>query len=387
MSDFSTNCVHISDEKIRKQLKDRYGAVCHPIYQSATFAHEGLNNSTGYDYSRLQNPSRNYLENLVNGLEGGEDTIAFTSGMAAINTLMETFKIGDKIIIDSDLYGGSIRIFEHINSKNGLIFVRLNLTKDDPKDYIDKDVKAIFLETPTNPMMNIIDIKKIAEITKKEGILLIVDNTFLSPYFQKPLELGADVVIHSGTKFLGGHNDTLAGFLVVKEKEFAEKIRFISKTLGACLSPFDCFLIARGIKTLPLRMEKASNNAIIIAEYLKQQKAVKKVYYPGLKEHSGHEIIKKQATGFGCMLTFEVFKKEDVKVILDNVALIQYAESLGGVETLITYPITQTHADVSKELLELNNITDRTLRLSIGIEDAYDLIKDLEQVFRRCEEE
>lgn len=375
-----TKCVHVENQE---SICDKSGAISFPIYQTATFVHPELGKSTGYDYSRLQNPTRQQVEKVVAGLEGGVDAIGFSSGMAAVATVMELFAPGDHLIVDEDLYGGSIRLFDNISTKNGIQITRANLCEENVEALITEHTKAIYLETPTNPMMNVIDIRKMAELSRRYNLLLIVDNTFLSPYFQNPLELGADIVIHSGTKYLGGHNDTLAGFVVAGSQEIAEKIRFLIKTTGAGLAPFDSWLILRGIKTLALRMERAQGNAAKLATWLQKREEVIRVIYPGLKEHPGHEILKKQARGFGAMLTFEVKSKAVVEQILKKVKLIQFAESLGGVETLITYPITQTHADVPPELLEKNGVTDRVLRLSVGIENVDDLISDLEQAFEK----
>lgn len=374
----ATKCLHLEN---REGTCDTSGAVSFPIYQTATFAHAGVGQSTGYDYSRLQNPTREQLEKIVASLENGVGALAFSTGMAAISAMMELFKPGDHLVVDADLYGGSVRLFQHISEKNGITFSRIDCCKDDVASYIHENTKAVYIETPTNPMMNVTDIQKLSALTKAKGILLIVDNTFLSPYFQNPLDLGADIVIHSGTKYLGGHNDTLAGFLVTNREDICEKLQFILKTTGAGLAPFDSWLIMRGIKTLAIRMERAQANAIKLADWLVKQKRVTKVIYPGLKTHPGYEIMKKQSRGFGAMLTFEVDTKELAQQILDGVKLIQFAESLGGTETLITYPITQTHADVPPELLAKNGITDRVLRLSVGIEDAEDLIADFEQAF------
>lgn len=379
-----TRCQHLDEDLATCDLS---GALSFPIYQTATFAHRGVGESTGYDYSRLQNPTRERLEKVVASLESGIDALAFSSGMAAIGTALELFKMGDHIIVDYDLYGGSIRLFNNISKKNGIEFTRVDIVNDDVSKYIKENTKAVFIETPTNPMMNVIDIEKLAEITKKNNILLIVDNTFLSPYLQNPLKLGADIVIHSGTKYLGGHNDTLSGFIVTNREDIREKLRFLIKTTGAGLAPFDSWLILRGIKTLSVRMDRAEENAIKIANWLKDHKHITKVIYPGLPEHPGHEIMKKQARGFGAMLTFEVDSKEFALYILKSVRLIRFAESLGGTETLITYPITQTHADVPAEELERNGITDRVLRVSVGIEGVDDLLKELEQVWSKGEEE
>lgn len=375
--DILTKCIHLEEE-----AKDNfYGAISFPIFQTATFAHPGVGNSTGYDYSRLQNPTREQMEKVVAALENGLDALAFSSGMAAIATLMELFQPGEHLIVDTDLYGGTVRLFDNISEKNGIEVTKTDCSAENVEKNIKANTKAIYIETPTNPMMNVIDIRALSELARKKGIWLIVDNTFLSPYFQNPLDLGADIVVHSGTKYLGGHNDTLAGFLVTSSQAISEKLRFVIKTTGAGLAPFDSWLILRGIKTLGLRMEKAQENAFEIVHWLEKQKEVTKVIYPGLETHPGHEIIKKQSRGFGAMVTFEVSDEEFAKSILKNVRLIQFAESLGGVETLITYPITQTHADVPMDLLERNGINNRVLRLSVGIESEKDLIAEFERVF------
>ena len=379
-----SKCLHLENEG-EDRCQKNYGAVSFPIYQSATFAHHGVGESTGFDYSRLQNPTREQLEKVVCQLEGGVDAFALSSGMAAISLLFELFEPNQHIIADSDLYGGSIRLFDNVSSKNGVEFTRENiaaLTASELESLIKPNTKAIYIETPTNPMMNITDIAQTASIAHAHKLLLIVDNTFMSPYFQNPLALGADIVIHSGTKYLSGHNDTLSGFIVTSRRTIAETLRFLIKTTGAGLSPFDSWLTLRGIKTLAIRMEKAQENAQKIAAWLKTQKAVTRVIYPGLREHSGYEIQKRQARGFGAMLTFNVESEEKAKSILKSVRLIQFAESLGGVESLITYPITQTHADVPSEIRERNGITSATLRLSVGIENADDLIADLENALR-----
>ena len=373
--EIGTRCIHLEEEL------NHYGAISYPIYQTATFAHPGVGQSTGYDYSRVQNPTREQVEKVVASLENGVDALALSSGMAAITLMMELFAPGDHLIVDADLYGGSVRLFEQISRKNGIAFTSIDCYCEDIESRIRENTKAIYLETPTNPMMHVTDIAATADIAKRHDLLLIVDNTFLSPYFQNPLDLGADLVIHSGTKYLGGHNDALAGFLVTNREEISERLRFLYKTTGAVLSPFDSWLILRGIKTLGVRMERAQENAIAIAEWLKGKPGVTDVIYPGLAEHPGYEIMKRQARGFGAMLTFRVESKEFALAILEKVRLIQYAESLGGVETLITYPTTQTHADVPKEVRERNGITESTLRMSVGIEDKRDLLAELAGVF------
>lgn len=378
----NTRCLHLEETEGKTE---NYGAISYPIYQTATYAHPGVGQSTGYDYSRLQNPTREQLEKVVASLEGGIDAFALSSGMAAITLLMEIFQPGDHFVVEADLYGGSIRLFDNVSRKNNYAFTYLDCSRDDIESAIRENTKAIYIETPTNPMMHVSDIAAIAEIARKHQILLIVDNTFLSPYFQNPLKLGADVVIHSGTKFLGGHNDTLAGFLVTNNEEIQEKLRFLIKTTGAGLAPFDSWLLLRGIKTLGIRMERSQENAIKIANWLKAQRVVKQVYYPGLPEHPGYTVMKKQASGFGSMLTFDVDTKAHALQILERVRMIKFAESLGGVETLITYPTTQTHADVPEDVRLKNGITHCTLRLSVGIEDIEDLLAELSDVFQSLE--
>lgn len=373
--DIRTTCIHGA-----KNTTHSTGAISVPIYQSATFSHPGVGVSTGYDYSRLQNPTRETLEELVAKLEGGYDAMAFTTGMAAIGLMMELFQPGDHIISTSDLYGGSIRLFDHISKKNGVTVTYLDTSNIKLVEAsILPSTKAIYVETPTNPTMQVTDLKKISELSKKFNLLTIVDNTFLTPYFQQPIALGADIIIHSGTKYLSGHNDTLAGFLVVANQELSERLRFFYKTTGACLPPFDSWLIIRGIKTLSIRMEKQQENAIKIAGYLVNHKKVKKVYYIGLSDHPDYEVTLSQSTGFGGMISFEVDSKETAINLLERVKVIQYAESLGGVESLITYPKLQTHADVPEEQRLERGINDSFLRLSVGIEHVDDLIADLEQ--------
>lgn len=373
--DISTLCIHGSDDP-----SDCTGSVSVPIYQTATFSHPAFDQSTGYSYSRMQNPTREHLENVVAKLEHAVDAIAFSSGMAAVAAVMELLRAGDHIIASDDLYGGSIRLFKDISEKNGLSFDFVN-TSDVSliEAKIKKQTKAIYIETPTNPMMQVTDIAAVSLIARKHNLLLIVDNTFLTPYFQTPILLGADIVIHSGTKYLCGHNDTLAGFIAVAGKQLSLKLREIYKTTGACLSPFDSWLLIRGIKTLGIRVEKQQENAKKVAEWLSKQQKVKKIYYIGLTSHPGYEITKKQSSGFGGMISFEVDSENTAKNILNKVKMIRFAESLGGVETLITYPVTQTHSDVPKEERELRGINGRLLRLSVGIESPDDIIADLNQ--------
>ena len=370
-----TICVHPS-----RCQKLPYGAIATPIFQSATFVHEGVETESLYSYSRLQNPTRAALESRVAEMEGGEDAIAFATGMAAETTLMNLFESSGHIIAGDDLYGGTLRLFRHISTPSGLRFDFVNMdSAESVREKLPQDTKAVYVETPSNPTMQVTDIGAVAEIAHSAGALLIVDNTFLSPYFQRPLELGADIVVHSGTKYLCGHNDTLAGFLIVKKKEISEKLRYHAKTVGACLAPFDCFLLERGIKTLAVRLDKQAANAEKIANWLRQRPEVKKVYYIGFPDHPGYAVTKRQCTGFGGMLSMEVDSPETARKILRSVKLFQYAESLGGVDSLVTYPMCQTHADVPEDERLRRGINDRFLRFSIGIENADDLIEDLRQ--------
>ena len=358
------------------------GAVSVPIFQTSTFAFISAGHPHKDMYSRVSNPTRTALETSLAALEHGKFGFAFSSGMAAETTVLELLNAGDRILVHRELYGGTYRLLSMATTgrRYDLEYIDAG-NPDELRTALARPTKLVWIETPTNPLMTLIDIAETARIVHEAGALLLVDNTFLSPYFQNPLTLGADIVVHSGTKFLGGHNDTLAGFLVTNREEISEQLCFLIKTTGAGLAPFDSWLILRGIKTLGIRMEQAQKNELEIANWLKTQPAVTKVIYPGLPEHPGYEIMKKQARGFGSMLTFYVDSKEHAFEILEKVRMIKFAESLGGVETLLTYPTTQTHADVPQEIREKNGITDCTLRLSVGIEAARDLIAELTQVF------
>jgi cystathionine gamma-synthase len=355
------------------------GAISFPIYQTATFKHSGLGRSTGYDYTRSGNPTREEVEKTLADLEGGTAGFAFASGLAAIATLLELFNPGDHLLVSDDLYGGTYRLFEEISRNHGLEFTYWDCSKDNLLYHIKKNTRAVFVESPSNPMMKVTDIRKVAALAKEHDLLTIVDNTFLTPYRQRPLELGADIVVHSGTKYLGGHNDTLAGFIVVKNEELGERLKFLQNAIGGVLAPFDSWLILRGIKTLAVRLEKQEENAMRIANWLKQHPRVEKVYYVGLPEHEGYEISKSQASGFGSMISFSLDSPDLAAAVLGKVRLISFAESLGGVETLITYPLTQTHADIPEEMRARLGVDDKLLRISVGIEAVEDLIDDLEQ--------
>ena len=334
-----TICVHGGQHR----FEDIRESLSVPIYQTAAFGHPDLGHSPDrFYYTRLTNPTRTHLQETVAALEGAHDAIAFTSGMAAITAVFELFAPGDRILCSADLYGGTVLLFDSISKKNGLKLDLVDTTDPEAlRAAVTPDTKAIYIETPSNPMMNVTDIRLCAELAHSVGAILIVDNTFLSPYFQNPIALGADIVIHSGTKYLGGHNDTLAGFICLKDDTYSEKLYKISYTLGATLSPFDSWLMIRGIKTLALRMERAQENALAIASWLKTQPNVTKVYYVGLPEHPGHAVNASQSRGSGAMLSFTVATPELAQQVLAKVKIFTFAESLGGPESLITFPATQ----------------------------------------------
>lgn len=357
------------------------GAISYPIYQSATSKHPELNKSTGYDYSRTSNPTREEVEKTLNLLEGGLGALAFSTGVAAITACIHLFKPGDHIIISEDLYGGTFRLFNDIYSIYGIKSSFIDTSDiNKVKNEILENTKCIFIETPSNPLMRVSDISLISNICKNKNLILIVDNTFLTPYFQKPLLLGADIVVHSGTKFLGGHNDVLAGFIVSNNENILKKLKVIQNSTGATLSSFDSWLILRGLKTLHIRLEKSQENAIVLANYLKGNKNIEKVYYVGLEDHIGYKVNSLQSTGFGSMISFRVKNKDTISKILKELKVIAFAESLGGVETLITYPHTQTHSEIPKGLKDKLGVDENLLRISVGIENINDLIKDLERV-------
>ena len=357
------------------------GAISTPIYQTATFRHPAVGVSTGYDYSRTINPTRQALENAVAELEKGDRGFAFASGMAAITAVLMLFSSGDHLIVSDDLYGGTYRVFEK-NFKQFGIDVTYADTSEDAnirEAIIPGRTRALFIETPTNPLMKVTDLGEIMSLAVSERLLTIVDNTFMTPFLQRPLEFGVDIVVHSGTKYLGGHNDVLAGTVVTRSPELSEKIGFIQNSTGGVLGPLDSWLVLRGLKTLALRLEKQQQNAQRIAEWLTQNTMVKRVHYPGLIDHPGHHIQKKQSAGFGAMLSFRVPDAECAEKIINRCELITFAESLGGVETLITYPVKQTHGDIPPEIRKKIGITDDLLRLSVGIEHVEDIIQDLKQ--------
>lgn len=381
---FSTKAIHIGNEPNLKGGGS--GDVTVPIHLSTTFAREKVDVPTaGYEYSRSGNPTRFALEKNLAVLENGKAAFAFSSGLAAIANILLLLKSGDHILSIDDVYGGTRRLFNRVFADMGLEFTFANFTTSDHlKSHIKSNTKIIWIESPTNPLLKIVDIASVCQFAKKHSILTVVDNTFASPYLQKPLDLGADIVIHSLTKYIGGHSDAVAGSIVVNDTNLSERIRFLQNAVGAILSPFDSFQILKGIKTLSLRMERHEENAKKIVEYLASHPKISKIYYPGLTSHPGHEIAKKQMKGFGGMVSFEaVGSLEKSREFLESLKIISIAESLGVVESLIEHPASMTHASVPKEDREKIGLTDTLIRLSVGIEDVEDLIADLEQALKK----
>ncbi|MBA4600787.1 aminotransferase class I/II-fold pyridoxal phosphate-dependent enzyme [Thermoactinomyces mirandus] len=359
------------------------GAVSFPVYFSTAYEHRS-GGSTGYDYARTANPTRDVLEESIARLEGGDEGFACSSGMAAIHTVMGLFKKGDHFIVSIDLYGGTYRLFQKVLSHYGLSFTFVDLRNpEEVEKALQPNTRGIFIESPTNPLMRVIDLKAICQWAKKQGLCVIADNTFMTPYFQQPLLLGADIVVHSATKYLGGHNDVLAGLIVAKEKELAERIRFVQNSIGATLGPLDSWLLMRGMKTLALRMQKHQQNAQLLADFLARHRLVDKVFYPSL-DPAGKKILDEQARGYGGMISFRVKDAGQVPHFLKNLKVIAFTESLGGVESLLTYPATQTHADVPAAIREKTGVCDRLLRLSAGIEHIDDLVSDLDQALEQA---
>lgn len=357
---------------------EKTGAVNVPIYQTSTYKQSKFGENTGYEYSRTGNPTREALEKLIADIEGGTRGFAFASGLAAISAVLSLFKSGDKILITNNLYGGTFRILNQVFSNFN---IKYEIVGDFDKldKQIKDDVKAVFIETPTNPLLDVIDIKKVSSIAKSKGILTIVDNTFMSPYLQNPLLLGADIVVHSATKYLGGHSDLVAGLAIVKDEELGEKLHFIQNATGGILQPFDSFLLIRGIKTLSVRMDRHEENARFIADKLSRSTNIKKVYYTGLKNHPGHEIQKSQASGFGGVISFVLNDNLNFKRFVEGLELITFGESLGGIESLACHPASMTHATLPKELRERIGITDNLIRISVGIEDKEDILEDIQK--------
>ncbi len=358
------------------------GALSTPIYQTASFAHSALGQSTGFDYSRTSNPTRLALEETLAAAEGGHRGFAFASGLAAIDTVLRLLEAGSRVVVTEDLYGGTFRLFEKAARAFGIEALYVDTSDTDAVRRALKEpaVRALFVESPTNPLLKIADLPALIALTRGAGAVTIIDNTFLTPCLQRPLDLGADLVVYSATKYLAGHNDVVAGAVVARTPEWSERIAFLQNAVGAVLGPQDSWLVLRGLKTLPLRLKRQEENAGRIAEWLSRHPRVKQVYYPGLPRHPGHDTLKRQASGFGAMIAFDVENAARVPAILEGVRVFLFAESLGGVESLITYPRVQTHADLSPDVLDRLGIGHSLLRLSVGIEDADDLIRDLENV-------
>ncbi|MCK0161383.1 cystathionine gamma-synthase [Allomuricauda sp. F6463D] len=368
-----------------QQPDEAYGAVMMPIYQTSTYAQPTPGGHKGYEYSRGSNPTRTALEKSVASLENGNFGMAFGSGMAAIDAVMKLLRPGDEVICTSDLYGGSYRLFKQVFEKYGIKFLFSDMVDMEKlASQVTENTKLVWVETPTNPMMNIIDIRAVAKITKQHKIILGVDNTFATPYLQRPLELGADLVMHSATKYLGGHSDVVAGALVVKDENLAEQLYFIQKASGGICGPMDSFLTLRGIKTLHVRMQRHCENGETIAKYLKNHPKIDIVYWPGFEHHPNHDIAKKQMDGFGGMISFvpKGGNYEQAIKIVEQLKIFTLAESLGGIESLVGHPASMSHGSIPKNEREKNGVVDALIRLSVGIEDVEDLITDLEQALK-----
>ena len=361
------------------------GAVNVPIYQTTTYKQDGIGKNRGWEYSRTGNPTRDAAEKLVADLEKGKYGLGFASGLAAINTVLSLFEAGDKLVVSDNIYGGTFRILDNVFNKFGITYTIVDTS--DPKKVeqaIDEDVKAVYVESPANPLLTVTDIKAVADVAHSHDLLLIVDNTFLTPYLQRPLTLGADIVIHSGTKYLGGHSDVISGFVVVNDDELAKKLYYLQNAIGGVLAPWDSFLVIRGIKTLGVRMDRHVENAQRIAKWLDESGYVSKVYYPGLESDPGYEVQKKQADGAGAMISFVLDERYDYRKFFENLKMITLAESLGGVESLVCHPATMTHAAIPADIRKEVGIVDELIRFSVGIEDVDDLIDDLKQAIENA---
>lgn len=374
---FSTDCIHAGQEP-----EPHTGAVTIPIYQTSTYVQPELGRHKGYEYARTKNPTRSALEANLAALERGKYGHCFASGMSATDTVFRLLKTGDHVVAGENMYGGSYRLFSRVLEKFGLEFTYVDTSNvDDVRKALKANTRLVFLETPTNPMMTVTDLAACAEVAHARGALVVVDNTFCSPWLQKPIDLGADIVVHSTTKFLNGHSDSVGGVVVSNRDDIGEQIGFLQNAVGAILSPFDSWLVLRGVKTLAVRMKRHEENGMAMASYLANHAKVRKIYYPGLPEHPQHELAKRQMNGFGSMISFDLGSKENAKKFLDRVRLCSLAESLGGVETLISHPETMTHASVPLETRTRLGITPGLVRISVGIEDIEDLIADLENAF------
>jgi len=373
---FSTICIHAGQEP-----DPATGAIITPIYQTSTYVQDGLGQPhAGFEYGRTQNPTRMALERNIAAIEAGTAAFAFASGMAAIDTLLTRLESGDHVLVSDNTYGGTFRLFERVRRKFGLDFTYVDTSKPElVEPAIKPTTKYLFIETPTNPMLHVTDIQCVSAIAHRKNVKVIVDNTFASPYIQRPLTLGADIVVHSTTKFLNGHSDSVGGVVILKHQDDVDWMKFVQNAAGAILGPMDSWLILRGTKTLTVRMERTNENAQVIAEFLESHRKVKRTIYPGLSSHPHHNLARKQMRGFGGLISFDVGSLENAKAVLNRVRLMALAESLGGVETLISHPAIMTHASVPKERRDLLGIGDGLIRISVGIEDVEDLQADLEQ--------
>jgi len=372
---FATIAIHAGQEP-----DPETGAVTVPIYPTSTYVQQELGKNKGYEYARVSNPTRTRLEENLAALEGGIAARAFASGMAAINAICTMYKSGDHVVCGNDLYGGVPRLFNQVLANFGMQFTYVDTSDAKNVDRaIRKNTRMVYVETPTNPLMSLSDIAAVSQVCRRRKVELVVDNTFMSPYFQQPIALGADMVVHSTTKFLNGHSDGLGGVVVCTTKEHADKLAFVQKAAGAILSPFECWLVLRGVKTLAARMEQHDHNGRFVAEFLARHKKVKKVFYPGLGEHPQHDLAQRQMTGFGSMITFETGSLSNAKKMLKKVRVCSLAESLGGVETLISHPATMTHAALGEKGRREIGITDGLVRISVGIENVEDIVDDLDQ--------
>lgn len=376
---FETIAIHAGERPDTK-----YGALSVPIYQTSTFVFEDIGKTRGYDYSRTANPTRKVLEDTIAQLEGGKAGFAFATGMAAEATVLHLLKAGDHVISTDDVYGGTYRLFENVMSDFGLEFTFLRMNnKDAVEEAIRPNTRMIWLETPSNPLLNIIDIEMVANIAKKYNLITVIDNTFATPYFLKPIEYGIDLVVHSTTKYLNGHCDVVGGAVVTTTDELTQRVQFLLNAMGTCASPFDCWLVLRGIETLPVRMKQHQENALAIANYLTKQSKVKKVFYPALKSHPGHEIAKRQMKGFGGVVSFEIKDgTKSVNTFFKELKVFSLAESLGGVASLAEHPATMSHASMPEDYRDKVGITNGLIRLSVGLENVEDLIEDLDQALR-----
>jgi len=374
---FATDCIHAGQEP-----DPTTGAVAVPIYQTSTYVQQGIGQHKGYEYARTQNPTRRALEKNLAALEGGVDAYCYASGMAATNAVLSLIKGGQRVVVSDNVYGGTHRLFTKVLADYGVRFAFLEASDAAAFDRAAGEFQMLWIETPTNPLMKVCDIAALAEVAHRRGALLVVDNTFMSPFFQRPLALGADIVVHSTTKFLNGHSDSVGGVAVVKRTEHADWLRYVQNAAGAILSPFDSWLVLRGTKTLALRMPRHEENGRGVAAYLRAHRKVRKVYWPGFPDHPGHDVHKRQSSGFGSMISFDLGGRGAAEALLAKVKLCSLAESLGGVETLISHPATMTHAGYTQAERDALGIVDGMVRISVGCEDSEDLIADLERALQ-----